>query len=172
MGHAGVGGHAGAPVDETMEPIEASEERNAAMETEVMKGDPDVESRTAHTTGVEIHLARSDRGMTLWGLRITSISAPPARAAQVLTDEETARRVLWCSRLEAKRAAPTTSERVHRIQIQPRKHNLASTERRAYAGGNVSRLQAVRIHRIDAGAGRLAQDMSVPRKFLSEGNET
>jgi hypothetical protein len=50
VGHAGVGGHAGAPgnedgglgapVDETMEPIEASEERNAAMETEVMKGSP------------------------------------------------------------------------------------------------------------------------------------
>jgi hypothetical protein len=54
-------GEPGATVDETMEPVEANEERNAAMETEGMK-EPDVESRTMDSSGSEaLCLTASER---------------------------------------------------------------------------------------------------------------
>jgi hypothetical protein len=38
-------------------------------------GDPGVESRMAHATGVEIHRARSDRGMSLFGTQPHTLKA-------------------------------------------------------------------------------------------------
>jgi hypothetical protein len=45
------------------------------METEGIRPPPGVESRMAHATGVEIHRARSDRGMSLFGKQPHTLKA-------------------------------------------------------------------------------------------------